>query len=155
MFDHDLVSLTKTKDDLLALDKVIVASNCVISNFPCSVKLPDNSVIEIVSSSAVIKALEPIQIEIQYIQSQRHSLKKQSSQPQAFSLYFSGREMEMGSHILVPNPQEGMEEKVFSFQGMIPVCSVDPRMAWNLTTEFKLNDKLYVVINALDTDSEH
>lgn len=93
--------------------------HCHFESHSCSVHMDDGS-FELNISPLPIQALNQVQI----------SLSNLSINGDDMMLWFEGRHMDMGQHLLLPSEQNANDR--LTWQGAIPICSVDPEMAWDL-----------------------
>lgn len=59
--------------------------------------------------------------------------------------WFEGREMDMGLHMLIPKIETSDPDSLV-LQGMIPVCSVNPLMVWQLKVLAEIRDQSYLFV---------
>lgn len=65
--------------------------------------------------------------------------------------WFEGRDMDMGRHELAPLP--GNDTTAIMWGGVIPVCSVNPQMMWQLKLLLQVQGKQQQIVFDLATDA--
>lgn len=65
--------------------------------------------------------------------------------------WFEGRDMDMGRHELAPLP--GNDTTAIMWGGVIPVCSVNPQMMWQLKLLLQLRDEQQQIVFDLATEA--
>lgn len=100
---------------------------CSLTSGSCEIPIAGGS-ISVNLRPRSLPALKPLTIEV----------KSPNGLGQDSVLWFEGRDMEMGQHHLSAS-KDG--ENVQVYNGMIPVCSVDQDMIWQLHVVAKFNDE--------------
>ncbi len=108
---------------------VISKASCQLSNTPCTVSLPGHGRFTIALNPMGLPAMEPLQLKMTGLDISPENIKD-------MKLWFQGRDMYMGQHFLQPDlPKSIANEASMEFDGMIPVCTVDNNMVWQLVIE--------------------
>lgn len=123
-----------------------LAVQCALSEMPCKIRLGEFA-FDLRVPSAPLKPFSPIDIELQV-------RSPQLAQAEWF-LWFEGRDMDMGLHWLHSSNQldqsnqqqtevaKVQQSQIKSYQGMIPVCSVDEAMTWRLNVQVAWQGEVY------------
>lgn len=105
---------------------------CDLRAGPCKVRVGDMA-FDLSLEPGVAPPLTPLNVSI--------SSANQSINLAQWYLWFQGKEMDMGVHWLQAKaPTNG---EALTFSGMIPVCTVDQDMVWQLVAHTRLNDQDY------------
>ncbi len=108
---------------------VISKASCQLSNTLCTVSLPGLGRLTLELNPIGLPAMEPVQLKMTGLDISPENLKD-------MKLWFQGRDMYMGQHFLQPVLQNSItNEASMVFDGMIPVCTVDNNMIWQLVIE--------------------
>lgn len=108
---------------------------CNINQNVCLVRFGELSVdLSLLPKNA--KALEPLSV--------RLSSGNRDLLAADWHLWFQGRDMDMGVHWLQPKAQGSAP--TLEFAGMIPVCTVDPDMTWQLIAQVELEGQNHRII---------
>jgi hypothetical protein len=121
----------------------LIKVDCDLSIKDCPIRLGDLSMTLSLNPTG-LPALTPLQL----------SISKPSpsiEEARSWSVWFVGRDMDMGRHLMTPAPIEGAEQGGHSgsginsmqYTGMIPVCTVDRSMMWLLNVQFAWRSELY------------
>ena len=121
----------------------LINVDCDLSTKVCPIRLGDLSM-TLSLNPAGLPALTSLQLSI----SERSSAIEEA---QSWSVWFVGRDMDMGRHLMTLAPQVGAEKGEYAesgvdsmqYTGMIPVCTVDRSMMWLLNIQFAWRSELY------------
>lgn len=125
----------------------IPVSHCSLNQGRCLVELEGASVHFEIHPKRV-PPLEPLKLIVKY------DSPTELKEP---LIWFSGRDMEMGVHFfqeVSTSESAESESSVRVFKGMIPVCTIDQRMVWQLHSQLTINHLRYEVVFDL-TSSSH
>lgn len=135
-FDATEVSLPQATSRLYVQD-------CSPSRGACSVSL-DATTIQVELQPSGLPAMVPLTLRVGV-----------SSQVgvQLLRAWFEGRDMDMGRHELTPLNQDDASGAGIMLRGVIPVCSVNPMMVWQLKLLIEVNSIQQLVVFDLATDA--
>jgi len=112
-------------------DQVVYLS-CDVSENPCVLNLPQQLKMTLSVSPAGMPALKPLAFQLK--------IEAQPVSPLTLEAgWLNGKTMDMGRHFLTLHQQTNRQ---WELQGMIPVCTVDPEMVWQMTLQYRYQDTL-------------
>lgn len=139
-----IFAFNATKNKKTPSEIISIYSDCALDQESCIVSLQGNQSLIFKLGPKGLPAMEPLFLSIKGLNSPQNSLK----------VWFEGRDMDMGTHYMLPISQKDESTKSFyKFKGMIPVCSVDTKMVWLLITEFMYENKRHQIQFQLNTFS--
>lgn len=113
---------------------------CELSNSPCKVRMGEFS-FDLRLLSEQLKSLSPVTVEL--------STQNPELAQADWSLWFQGRDMDMGVHWL----QQQQSSQAQTYSGMIPICTVDEAMTWQLIVQTQWQGEVYR--SSFDFQVEH
>lgn len=117
--------------------------SCDPSRETCSVSL-DSVLLRIQLLPAGLPAMEPLTLQVGV---------ESPYDIQLLSAWFEGRDMDMGRHELASS-HEYDEPDVMTLRGVIPVCSVNPKMVWQLKMRWKIRNTQQLLVFDLASDAK-
>lgn len=114
---------------------------CELSSSACKVRMGEFS-FDLRLLSGQLKSLTPITIEL--------STQQPELAQADWSLWFQGRDMNMGVHWL---QQQQPPSQAAIYSGMIPICTVDEAMTWQLIVQTQWQGEIYR--SSFDFQVEH
>jgi hypothetical protein len=121
--------------------KTEIQSDCLLEKKSCRIMLPNSQEFIFNIEPKVIPAMELFTL----------SIERLGKEPKAFKVWLEGKDMNMGSHYMLPVPSAENLTEIQEFQGMIPVCSVDKNMIWLLKIEIPSDDQFFQIQFHLQT----
>jgi len=119
----------------------LIKVDCNLSEVACPIRMGELQ-FEVAMTPKGLPVLEPIRL----------AIKGQTPVIDAsqWLVWFEGRDMEMGRHILVPSDDASQSQK--SFLGIIPVCTVDENMVWLLNVQLSADNTVRRFVFAMTSD---
>ena len=135
----------KTSSDLsasaLLATPPVYIRDCAPSRAICSVQL-GSITLQIQLQPPGLPAMVPLTLRVE-----AESL----ADVQMVRAWFEGRDMDMGRHDLAPIPES--DTTAIMWSGVIPVCSVNPQMVWQLKLLLQVQDEPQQIVFDLATDA--
>lgn len=136
------ISITYSNKSLDAESSVPLGT-CNLSVQACQIELDNGASLQVMPLG-IVEALNPVDLMMTVIGNAELRVS-------SFIVSFEGKTMDMGRHIMIPQKVADQQSTQFHFKGMIPVCSVDPSMAWVIIIEFTLGPKHYRAVWDIET----